>query len=293
MAYTWDINENNSFLHLWTVKIVGRRLKQASWKEMNRRNQIKSDFVRVPRGGSYIFALSSRSLLRSTATTTSPQTWRGCGGIWRTPTHATSSPTPAPPTWRSRRPTKTWRGDWPSNSPTAPEPWQNKPALRKHRFSTNTWPSLAFSESFGSVVVDGSEVCAGLFYLAAPDVMDFSRSVRMVFRSSRHGKAEVEQKINQIHLTWLAIQKQVQILLLWNFWHNSLSLFFFPFRSNTIVSVYIYSSWLTQSSLSYMLQHTAKRFTSCWCQGRSLYLFPSPQKSSLTPVFIIEPWLPG
>lgn len=38
---------------------------------------------------------------------------------------------------------------------------------------------------------------------------------------------------------------------------------------------------------------TAKHFTSCWCQGHSLYLFLSPQKSSLTPVFIIKFWLLG
>lgn len=64
------------------------------------------------------------------------------------------------------------------------------------------------------------------------------------------------------------------------------------FRSNMIVSVFIsHNSKLPFIHTSPV--HTAKHFTSCWCQGRSLYLFLSPQKSSLTPVFIIKLWLLG
>lgn len=148
----------------------------------------------------------SRSLLRSTVTTTSRRTWRGCGVTWTKPTPATSSPTPVLKPPRSRPPTKTWRGDWPSSSET------NGPGPRR---------SL----------------------------------------SKRSIKPSIKRR------------------------HKSLG---FSLKSDCL-----YLFLVTQRSLSDKLRHTAKYFTSCWCQGRSLYLFPNPQKSSLTPVFIINLWLPG
>lgn len=71
------------------------------------------------------------------------------------------------------------------------------------------------------------------------------------------------------------------------------------FHSDMIVSVHIYFSqykalfqqWLTalcSHRPTVLSQSTAKHFTSCCCNARSVYLFLSLQKFSLTPVFIIK-----
>ena len=89
--------------------------------------------------------------------------------------------------------------------------------------------------------------------------------------------------INQAHFNWIH-----------RFWKTTFSFFFAAVKlKHDCVCLYLFL--ITQSSLSYVLHRpaTAKHFTSCWCQGRSLYLFLSPQKSGPAPVFMIKLWLLG
>lgn len=116
-----NVNSNSPYqtpprdaLNVWSI--------EGGFETSDRINRVCSFSSRRRHGSAFSLP---RLSLRSTATTTSPQTWRACGGTWRTPTPATSSPTPAPPTPRSRRPTKTWRGDWPSKL-SKPTPSSNK-----------------------------------------------------------------------------------------------------------------------------------------------------------------------
>lgn len=161
---------------------------------------------------------------------------------------------------------------------------------------------LFFKEtrSFLSVVVKRSDVsdvsvCVlGPRCFTAPDVTDFRDSAHRVRGVAITETDTAEEKwsgpINQAHFNWIHrfLEKK-----------NYIQIFFFSSSSAAVKlkhdCVCLYLFLITQSSLSYVLRRpaTAKHFTSCWCQARSLYLFLSPQKSGPAPVFMIKLWLLG
>lgn len=128
----------------------------------------------------------------------------------------------------------------------------------------------------------------------APDVTDFRDSAHRVRGVAITETDTAEEKwsgpINQAHFNWIHrfLEKK-----------NYIQIFFFSSSSAAVKlkhdCVCLYLFLITQSSLSYVLRRpaTAKHFTSCWCQARSLYLFLSPQKSCPAPVFMIKLWLLG
>lgn len=85
---------------------------------------------------------------------------------------------------------------------------------------------------------------------------------------------------NLIH----SFKTRSKFLLPWNSWHNIFT--------QTWLCLFI-SHHTKLSFIRATPVHTAKHFTSCWCHGCSHYLFLNPQKSGLTPVFMIKLWLLG
>lgn len=145
-----------------------------------------------------------------------------------------------------------------------------------------------------SDVSDVSVCVLGPRCFTAPDVTDFRDSAHRVRGVAITETDTAEEKwsgpINQAHFNWIHRFLEKKKL------HSD---FFFSSSSAAVKlkhdCVCLYLFLITQSSLSYVLRRpaTAKHFTSCWCQARSLYLFLSPQKSGPAPVFMIKLWLLG
>lgn len=71
------------------------------------------------------FFLWFRLLQRNTATSSSQQRWRGCGGTWRTRTPGMSSLTPVQQTKKLSKPMRMWPSG--SASPNWPQQWLGIP----------------------------------------------------------------------------------------------------------------------------------------------------------------------